>query len=92
VEGGRPRGRAGEATAGANIGGRHIGRAGVEDGETGAGAPRGYGVGGRNMGGLRRGDVGDRDLDLERRNASDNLGEDRELGTGKHTRSGEEAE
>jgi hypothetical protein len=86
VEGGRPRGRAGEATAGANIGGRHIGRAGVEDGETGAGAPRGY------MGGLRRGDVGDRDLDLERRNASDNLGEDGELGTEKHTRSGEEAE
>jgi hypothetical protein len=92
VEGGRPNGRAGEATAGANIGGRHIGQAGEVDGETGAGAPRGYGVGGRSRGGLRRGDEGDKDLDLERRIASDNLGEDRELGTEKPTRSGEEAE
>jgi hypothetical protein len=92
VEGGRPQGRAGEATAGENIGGRHIGRADIVDGKTGAGAPRGFRVGGRNRGGLRRGDVGDRDLDLERRIASDNLGEDGELGTEKHTRSGEEAE
>jgi hypothetical protein len=74
------------------MGGRHTGWADAGGGESRAAAPRGYGVGGRNSGGLRLDDGGDRDRDLGGRSTSDNLGGEGGVREEKHTKSGEEEE